>query len=182
VDGYWLCQSAVTPIPAWDSKIRLLTAPRFWHGRGCLPLGIGESRYCPIRWADRPPQVVVSMTHTELKHPTDISNTSCGTVVGFIPVPRSRRRLVCQQIALRFATALKREAFSSILRKRRRKRIQLLFPVIEGHTLSNDYYDNDLCVLTRTVSSQPPVVYRGSSRLSQGLPGGMFTIYDNQTH
>jgi len=56
------------------------------------------------------------MTHTELTHPTDISNTSCGTVVGFIPVPRSRRRLVCQQIALRFATALKREAFSSILR------------------------------------------------------------------
>jgi len=38
----------------------------------------------------------VSMTHTELKHPTDISNTSCGTVVGFIPT-------------------LKREAFSSIL-------------------------------------------------------------------
>jgi len=37
------------------------------------------------------------MTHMELKHPTDISNTSCGTVVGFIP-------------------ALKREAFSSILR------------------------------------------------------------------
>jgi len=58
------------------------------------------------------------MTHTELTHPTDISNTSCGTVVGFIPVPRSRRLLVCQQIALRFATALKREAFALILCKR----------------------------------------------------------------
>jgi hypothetical protein len=72
------------------------------------------------------------MTHTELNHPTDISNTSCGTVVGFIPVPRSRRLLVCQQIALRFATALKREAFSSILRNPRGTRLDFL-RVLQRH-------------------------------------------------
>jgi len=36
----------------------------------------------------------------------------CGVGVGFIPVPRSRQLLVCPQLALRFATALKCEAFS----------------------------------------------------------------------
>ena len=28
-DGYWLCQPAVTPIPAWDSEVLLIPVPYF---------------------------------------------------------------------------------------------------------------------------------------------------------
>jgi len=59
--GYWLCQSAVTPIPAWDSEILSLTAPDS-DTEGCLLLGTVESRYCPIDWAGRPPRFIVKTT------------------------------------------------------------------------------------------------------------------------
>ena len=96
-DGYWLCQSAVTPIPVWDSEVLLIAYTLFRHGRGCLPFESRESRYCPIRRADRPSRLTDSRITTHLKQPDRCSYLVSRTV-GFIP-------------------ALKREAFSSILRK-----------------------------------------------------------------
>ena len=52
---------------------------------GVLLLGIGESRYCPIRWAGVPPGIPVDTVFDYLKQPFRVSNIVCGEVVGFIP-------------------------------------------------------------------------------------------------
>ena len=65
-DGYWLCQPAVTPIPAWDSEVLLIACTLFRHGRGCLPLEMREFRYCPISGAGRPPRLHIYTILTHL--------------------------------------------------------------------------------------------------------------------
>jgi len=44
------------------------------YGRGCLPLQIRESRYCPISGAGRPPQLLLCTILTQLKHPFSASD------------------------------------------------------------------------------------------------------------
>ena len=41
-DGYWLCQPAVTPIPAWDSEVLLLPHPYFGTEEGVFRLKLGN--------------------------------------------------------------------------------------------------------------------------------------------
>jgi len=84
-DGSWLCQPAVTPIPAWDSEVLLTAHPEFHNRKGCFLHGIGESRYCPVSRAGRPPRLCIDTASRHLTHPFDTSNVVHVGVVGFIP-------------------------------------------------------------------------------------------------
>src|SRR6056297_2682526 len=66
MDSCWLCQAAGTPIPAWDSEL-LVTTPAPVPQKGCFCGGVSESRYCPIKWADRPPRITVHAVCDHLK-------------------------------------------------------------------------------------------------------------------
>ena len=68
--------------------------------KGCFLRGLGESRYCPINRAGRPPRLTVNTMTYYLTHPFGVPNVVGDRDVGFIP-------------------ALKHGAFSSTSRNRR---------------------------------------------------------------
>ncbi len=59
--------------------------PAFRYRRGYLLRGIGDSRYCPISRAVRPPRMLIDTMTNYVKHPFNTSNVVCGRLVGFIP-------------------------------------------------------------------------------------------------
>ena len=83
--NYWLCQPAVTPIPAWDSEILAYRTPSSTNRKGCFLRGIGEFRYCPIDRAGRPPRLRVITERIYLKHLFRATNVDCVRYAGFIP-------------------------------------------------------------------------------------------------
>ena len=74
-----------------------LLHPEFHNRKGCFLHEIGETRYCSISGAGRPPRLGDGTVSRYLKHPLGTSNVVHRGFVGFIP-------------------ALKREAFSLIFR------------------------------------------------------------------